>query len=98
MLYETERMDGGKLVDLTVAGEVTRDCRYASLTAPELVRCEVWVDGRLHDVVYAGAGGSHSWWTYGGGKLLPQQGLRPGQRLEILVDGPAALRVDWDDE
>jgi hypothetical protein len=76
-------------------GDSPRDVGYASLTAPTVIRCEVRIDGELWDAVYAGAGGSHSWWTSAGGKLLPHQGLLPGQELQVTTDGPAAFRVDW---
>jgi len=94
-LHETEKESGGVLLDYTNDTEFMVDTSYVSLTAPRVVRCEIAVDGKPHDVVFAGAGGSHSWWTSAGGKFLPPQGLRPGQRLLVTVDGPAALRVDW---
>lgn len=72
------------------------DVLYASITAPAVVRCEVRIDEDIVDVVYAGAGGSHSWWAQAGGKLIPiPNGLAPGKTLRILVSGPAAFRIDW---
>lgn len=93
VVYQAE--GAGVLLDITndTAGHI--DCSYASLTAPKVVCCEVRIEGRLHDVVYAGNGGSHSWWAQAGGKLLDHNGLDPGQRLTITVTGPAALRIDW---
>jgi len=95
MIYEATDPAGGLLLDLVNARDAPCDCVAASLTAPGLVRCVVTLDGTPHDVVFAGAGGSHTWWTQGGNKLLPNEGLKPGQRLTIAVDGPAALRIDW---
>jgi len=86
---------GGTLLEVTNAGKQHVDIGYASLTAPDIVRAEVWINDRLHDVVYAGGGGSHSWWTQAGGKLLDHNGLSPGETLKIITDGACALRVDW---
>lgn len=96
MIYEIGE-GGGVLVEYTHEGERNRDTQCASLTARGVVRCEVWVDTELIDVVYAGQGGSHTWWTMGGNKLLPVHGLFPGQTLKVTADGPAALRIDWMD-
>ena len=85
---------GGIVWDFTNTGETAREIRYASLTAPNVVRCDVRLDDTLVDVVYAGAGGSHSWWGAGNGPLIPDGTLRPGQRVVVTVDGPAAFRVD----
>ena len=93
MVYE----GNGLIYELVNDRKVARDVVYASLTAPTVVRCEVWIDDKLWDVVYAGAGGSHSWWTMAGGKLLPPPGLLPGQRLRIIVNNFAAFRIDWHD-
>ena len=87
------------LVDYTHEKRIPRDVSYASLTAPQVVRCDVEVDGQVVDTVWAGAGGSHSWWTPAGGKFLPPDvapsGLAKGQRLRVIVSGPCALRLDW---
>lgn len=93
MLYETA--GPGTLLDYRNKTDASQDINYASLTAPGVVRCEVRVDDDLIDVVYAGAGASHSWWAGAQGKLLPASGLLPGQHLQIIVDGPAALRIEW---
>ena len=69
-------------------------CEYACVTAPEVIRCDVLVNGRAVDVVYAGAGGSHSWWTNAGGRLLPSP-LQPGETLDVHLSGPGAFRIDW---
>ena len=97
MFYQTTDPGGAVLVDLTNESSLPIDCSYACLTAPGIVRCEVVVDGKIHDVVFAGGGSSHSWWTTACGKLLPRQGLLPGLHLRITVSGPAALRIDWDE-
>lgn len=97
MLYITEEPKGAKLVDLLNESDAPMDAVAASITAAGVVRCDIAVDGERVDCVYAGNGGSHTWWTQGGNKLLPHGGLQPGQRLEITVDGPAALRIDWYD-
>lgn len=93
--------DGGTLLELTNEREVPRDVVYASVTAREVVRVEVRVDDDLVDVVWVGAGGSHSWWTNGGGKLFPPDrfpnGLPPGSTLRVHSNGEAAFRIDWYD-
>jgi hypothetical protein len=77
------------------------DVVYASVTAPDIVLCQVFVDNELIEAVYVGAGGSHSWWTNGGGKFFPPDvlpnGLPPGSTLGVSVSGPAAFRIDWYD-
>jgi hypothetical protein len=77
------------------------DVVYASVTAPGIVLCEISVDYALIEAVYVGAGGSHSWWTNGGGKLFPPDvlpnGLPPGCTLTVRVSGAAAFRIDWYD-
>jgi hypothetical protein len=67
---------------------------YASITARGVEQCTVMVDGAVVDRVYAGAGGSHSWWRAAGGPLTPNP-IEPGGTLKITVSGPAAFRVDW---
>lgn len=94
MLYETLKPNGDVLIDYINKSDIMQDVNYASLTAPAPVRCEICIDGEVHDVVYVNES-SHSWWTQAGGKFLPPQGLRPGQRLRVVVNAPAALRVDW---
>lgn len=94
MLCETLKQDGDTLIDHINETEAIQDVNYASLTAPSPVRCEVWIDDELFDVVYVNES-SHSWWTQAGGKFLPSQGLQPGQHLIVKVNAPAALRVDW---
>ena len=104
MIYEA--IDAKKfpqvLVDYTHEGRTARDVTYASLTAPEVVRCDIEIDGNIVDTVWAGGGGSHSWWTGAGGKFLPPSvapsGLSKGQRLLVVVTGPCALRIDWSPE
>lgn len=71
------------------------DVMYASVTAPEIVHLRIFIDDELWESVYAGNGGSHSWWQNAGGKLLNHTGLDPGQTLRIECDGPCAVRLDW---
>ena len=97
MIYETVLALGETLLDYTNEGTLQQDPSYACITAPLVVRCDVIVDGITVDTVWAGGGGSHSWWTMAGGKLL-RHGLNPGQRLQIKTSGPAAFRIDWNDE
>ena len=95
-LYRTKA--AGEILRVKNTSEEPWDVVYASLTAPELVCLELFIDDVLVEVVYAGAGGSHSWWTQGGGKFIPQDypnGLPPGSTLSAKVSGAAALRVDW---
>lgn len=92
---------GDTLLEFKNDSDRPRDVVYASVTAREIVKCEILVDEELIDVVYIGAGGSHSWWTNGGGKLFPPdkfpQGLPPGSRLVVRANGCAAFRIDWYD-
>lgn len=67
---------------------------YASITAPEVCGCSVKVDGSEVDFVYAGGGGSHSWWSAAGGRLI-RYPLKPGQTLSIETDADASFRIDW---
>ena len=87
------------IVDVRNDGELARDVNYASITAPEVVKCELLIDDVVIEVVYAGMGSSHSWWTPAGGKFFPPyaapSGLRPGSRLVVRVDKECALRIDW---
>jgi hypothetical protein len=102
MLYRTKEGDKFPLVlvDHVNENDQAQDTLYASLTAPGVVACEVRVDDVLVDLVYAGNGGSHSWWAQAGGKFFPPSvghggGLVPGARLIVRVSGPCALRIDW---
>ena len=92
MIYE--RTNPGVIYEFTNDSELTADVDYASITAPAVVRCNVAIDGKIIETVFAGAGGSHSWWTAAGGKLL-RHGLTPGSRLTVEVSGHAAFRIDW---
>ncbi len=85
----------GVLLDYVNDTEAARFIPYASVTAPQLVRVEVWVDGERVDAVYAGNGGSHSWWASSGGCLVPSGSLLRGQRLRVIADHPCAFRLDW---
>jgi hypothetical protein len=76
------------------------DVLYASVTASKIVKCEVFIDDNLIDCVWAGNGGSHSWWGYGGiGKLIPPDryphGIPAGSTLQMKCSGDAAMRVDF---
>jgi len=97
----TLHIGNGILVDVKNTTQSFWDVVYASITAPQVVECRVYVDDDLLDIVYAGAGGSHSWWTNGGGKLFPPdrypQGLPPGSTLRVEVSAEAAFRIDWYD-
>lgn len=101
MIYKSTADEKHLLVDYVHDQKLPRDVAYASLTAPKVVRCEIYVDGDLAELVYAGGGNSHSWWTPAGGKFLPPDaapnGLKKGQHLEVWVTGPCALRIDWVD-
>jgi hypothetical protein len=91
----------GLIYEYTNTGAAPRNVRYASITAPGVVRCEVSVNSEVIEIVFAGQGGSHSWWQQAGGPLLPPDrfpnGLPPNSTLQIWSSGPAALRVDWYD-
>ena len=86
------------LVDYVNDQLVSRDCLYASVTAPFLTYIEVEVDGVIIDGVWIAPGSSHSWWTQAGGKLLGRHGLAPGERLIVRATGQCAFRLDWTDE
>lgn len=89
--YELEK--AGTLLKLKNSGDRHLDTNFACVSAPEMVKVEVRIDGRLHDCVYAQA--SHSWWTLAGGKLFDHNGIAPGETIEITADGACALRIDW---
>jgi hypothetical protein len=75
-------------------GEVAVQPEYACITARKVIECLVTVDDNEVDIVYAGGGGSHSWWTAAGGRLL-RFPLAPGQTLRVAADGEGAFRIDW---
>ncbi len=81
-------------------GDKHVDVLYASVTAQKIVKCEVFIDDTLIDCVFAGNGGSHSWWGYGGiGKLIPPDrypnGIPQGSTLRMVCSDEAAMRVDF---
>jgi hypothetical protein len=90
---------GGTLVDVANNKGKFRDVVYASVTAPVVARIEVYIGTVLVDVVYVGGGASHSWWTMGGGKLIPPDrfpnGVPHGSNLKITSTGAAVCRIDW---
>ena len=90
-IHETK---GGVVYSYTNDTDTSVEPRYACVTAPGVVECAVAVDGELVDKVYAGAGGSHSWWKEAGGGLLKFP-LKPGQTLTITLSGEGAFRIDW---
>lgn len=69
---------------------------YACITAPEVIECVIAIDDEPVDIVYAGNGGSHSWWTAAGGRLMARP-LQPGSVLTVQLSGPGAFRIDWYD-
>jgi hypothetical protein len=71
-------------------------CQYACVTAPNVIACTVKVNGVQVDKVYAGAGGSHSWWKDAGGPLIPEP-LQPGSTIEVSMSGEGTFRADWYD-
>lgn len=85
----------GTLLRYKNKSKVHEDVNYASITAPELVRVNVFLDDELFDSVWVAPGSSHSWWTPAGGKFLDHNGLNPGQTLTVVTTGPCALRLDW---
>jgi hypothetical protein len=86
-----ERATPGVICEVT-ADKDNQEVIYASLTAPSVVRCEVYLEDKLVDIVFAGAGGSHSWWAGASAPLVKI--LQKGQKLKVVVDGPAAFRID----
>lgn len=91
MIFETKEALGGALFEVEATKE-NQEVIYASITARTVVRCEVYLDDDLIDVVYAGAGGSHSWWAGASAPMTPA--LKVGQKVKVIVDGPAAFRID----
>lgn len=85
---------GGVVYEYVNANDVSVDVEYASVTAPKVVRCDVTVDGRAVDTVWAGGGGSHSWWALAGGRFL-RHPLKPGQTLRVKLSGKGAFRIGW---
>lgn len=92
-VYSTMKPGGERLVERKNELKTPIGIRYASVTAPGVVKCSVLVDGDLVDEVWAGNGSSHSWWENAGGPLCPP--LQPGQTLAVDVSGPASVRVDF---
>lgn len=84
----------GGVYEVTNDGDAVCEPRYACVTAPSIVKVKVSVEGTLVDVVYAGAGGSHSWWKEAGGGLLKYP-LKVGRTLRVEFSGACAFRVDW---
>lgn len=67
---------------------------YVEFTAPAVCCLQAYVDDTLVKKAWAGAGGSHSWWTAAGGRFL-RYPLKPGQQLRIVLSGEGAVSVDW---
>jgi hypothetical protein len=93
-VYETDKPIGQTIYIYKNDTEHVQHAEYAHITAPGIIQCDVLVDELLVDRVWAGAGGSHSWWTGAGGRFLPS-GLQPGQTVTVTLSGPGALRLDW---
>jgi hypothetical protein len=91
MIFETEKPEGGVLCEV-VSEKDNQEVIYACITAPGIVRCEVFLDNVLIDVVFAGVGGSHSWWAGASAPLVKP--MQKGQKLKVVVSGPSAFRVD----
>ena len=91
MIFETKNLTGGVLCELTVERD-NQEIIYASVTAPSIVRCEVRRGDKIVDIVFAGAGGSHSWWAGAAAPMM--RDLLKGEKIEVSVDGPAAFRID----
>jgi hypothetical protein len=90
---------GGNRFEFKNEGETFREVAYVSVTAADITKFVVRIDETLIDIVYAGAGGSHSWWEASGGKLMPfdkfPNRIPPGSTLAIEADkNDAAIRVD----
>ena len=94
-LFESA-VGGGIVYDYINDTEDSYVPEYASVTGPAVLRCSVSVDGTVVDRVWTGNGGSHSWWTMAGGRFL-RYPLKPGQRLQVHLDGKGAFRIGWYD-
>jgi len=71
---------------------------YASFTAALVAKAVVQLTRNLGsmeviDTVFAGAGGTHSWWEGAGGPLLEGLPLQPGDKLEVIVTAPSVTEV-----
>ena len=93
MVTEVIAALGGTAWDYTNTTSVTQEIVYASLTAPAVVRCAITLNGTIVETVFAGAGGSHSWWRGSSSGLLAGP-LQPGDRVVVTVNGPSAFRAD----
>jgi hypothetical protein len=51
---------GGNRFEFKNEGETFREVAYVSVTAADITKFVVRIDETLIDIVYAGAGGSHS--------------------------------------
>jgi len=92
MIFETQKSAGDLLFELTAERD-NQEVLYASVTAPSIVRCEVYLNDEIYDIVYAGAGGSHSWWAGAAAPLC--RPLTKGDKIRVKVSGPAAFRIDF---
>jgi len=92
MIADIGALLGGTAWDYTNQSSASQEVVYASLTAPAVVKATVTLNGATVDIVYAGAGGTHSWWRGSSGGLLPMP-LAPGDRVVVSVSGPCAFRA-----
>lgn len=96
-IFEIQDPNGGVVFEYTnTTGRAMQDV-YSCVTAPIVVRCDVELNDEIVDTVWAGAGGSHSWWLMAGGGML-RKTLNPGDTVRVKLDGPGALRIDWENE
>ena len=93
-VYECDSVLGGLVYEYTNQLETSVDIEYASFTAPIVTKCIITIDNNVVDTVWAGAGGSHSWWHLAGGRLL-RYPLKPKQTLKVVLSGIGAFRISW---
>lgn len=63
---------------------------WASVSAPAVTKIEVRVNDKLIDRTYV-IGPTHTWWS---NNALFEPPLKDGDVVEILIDGPGAMRME----
>ena len=63
---------------------------WAAVSSPSLMTVRVTRDGKLEDLTYV-TGPTHTWWC---NNPLFNPALKPGEKIEISLQGPGAMRLE----
>ena len=74
------------VLDLGISHE-----EFASVSSLAPATVEVFCNDVLVDRVYVANGATHTWWSMNPLVRRPE----PGDRVKILIVGPASMRLDW---